>query len=110
MRLAFHYAPVTELQPTLDFYRDALGWSEAWREGDHTVAFAIPDSDVQIMVSVDDAPAGPMYLVDDVEAWLAANAGIPVLAPRSEIPDGSVALLADPAGNPIYVFDQAGAA
>lgn len=109
MKLTFVYAPVPELAPALAYYRDTLGLDEAWREGDDTVAFVLPDSDVQIMVSVDTDPAGPMYLVDDAAAWVAAH---PELTPESEvidIPDGAVVRYADPAGNAFYVFDQAGA-
>jgi len=110
MKLTFMYAPVSELAPALAFYRDTLGLAEAWREGDHTVAFALPDSDVQIMVSVDTDPAGPMFLVDDVAAYLAAHPDLTITVPHAEIPDGSVAGFTDPAGTTIYVLDQTGAA
>ena len=110
MKLTFIYAPVAELAPTIAYYRDVLGLEEGWREGDHTVSFQLPDSDVQVMVSVDDAPAGPMYLVDDVAAFLAAHPALDVAVPISEIPDGHVAGILDPAGNFSYVLDQPGAA
>lgn len=106
MKLTFLYAPVTDLAAGIAFYRDVLGWDEAWREGDHTVAFATPDSDVQVMVSVDTDPAGPMYLVDSVDAYLAANPALAADATVQEIPDGKVVRLADPAGNAFYVLDQ----
>ena len=83
---------------------------ESWREGDHTVAFALPESDVQIMVSIDTDPPGPMYIVDDAAAWVAAHPELTPLSDVSEIPDGAVVRYADPAGNAFYVFDQAGAA
>lgn len=110
MKLTFIFAPVTDLASAIVHYRDTLGLEESWREGDHTVAFQLPDSDVQIMVSVDDGPAGPMYLVDDVAAFIAANPELEVAIPLSEIPDGSVAGFTDPAGNLMYVLDQPGAA
>ncbi|GAA4356477.1 VOC family protein [Angustibacter luteus] len=108
MKLAFVYAPVTDLDQGAAFYRDTLGWAEAWRDGDDTVAFAIPDSDVQVMVSTTPQEAGPMYLVDDVAEFLAAHADLPVVVDPFAIPDGQVAGVADPAGNVLYVFDQAG--
>ena len=110
MRLSFIYAPTTDLAAAIAFYRDVLGLDETWREGDHTVAFALPDSEVQVMVSVDTDPAGPMYLVDSVEAYLAANPALAEAAAVQDIPDGKVARLADPAGNAFYVLDQSTAA
>jgi catechol 2,3-dioxygenase-like lactoylglutathione lyase family enzyme len=110
MKLTFVYAPVTDLAAAIVYYRDTLGLDESWREGDHTVAFALPDTDVQIMVSVDTDPAGPMYIVDDAAAWVAAHPELTPLSDVSEIPDGAVVRYADPAGNAFYVFDQAGAA
>jgi catechol 2,3-dioxygenase-like lactoylglutathione lyase family enzyme len=109
MKLTFVYAPVSDLPAALAYYRDTLGLDESWREGDHTVAFALPDTDVQIMVSVDTDPAGPMYIVDDAAAWVAAHPELTPLSDVSEIPDGAVVRYADPAGNAFYVFDQAGA-
>jgi catechol 2,3-dioxygenase-like lactoylglutathione lyase family enzyme len=108
MNLTFVYAPVADLNPALAFYRDTLGWSEAWREGTDTVAFHLPESSVQVMVAVDDgAAAGPMYLVPDVTRFLAERPDLHVVLYPREIPDGQVAGFADPGGNVIYVFDQA---
>lgn len=109
MKLAFLYAPVSDLAAGAAFYRDVLGWDEAWREGDHTIAFATPDSEVQVMVSVDTDPAGPMYLVDSVDDYLATHPALAAATAVQDIPDGKVALLADPAGNAFYVLDQSAA-
>jgi catechol 2,3-dioxygenase-like lactoylglutathione lyase family enzyme len=105
MRLAFVYAPVPELAAALPFYRDTLGLDEAWREGEDTVAYQLPDGP-RIMVSVSTDPAGPMYLVDSVAAYLAERPELTVFLPPREIPDGVVAGFHDPAGNVMYVFDQ----
>ena len=43
-KVEFLYLPVPELAPALAFYRDKLGWTEGWREGDHTVSLAMPGS------------------------------------------------------------------
>jgi predicted enzyme related to lactoylglutathione lyase len=108
MKLTFVHAPVTELRPAIAFYRDTLGWSEAWREGEDTVAFALPRSDVQVMVvAKTDEPPGPMYRVDDVADFLAARPGLQVTIAPYDIPDGTVAGFQDPSGNTLYVFDQA---
>jgi catechol 2,3-dioxygenase-like lactoylglutathione lyase family enzyme len=107
MKLTFVYAPTTDLAASLAFYRDTLGLAEAWREGDSTVVFQLPDSDVQLMVSVDPGVGGPIYLVDDVKAFLAAHPELG--AEPLEIPDGTMATFTDPAGNSISVLDQQGA-
>ncbi len=54
----------------MTFYRDVLGFEEAWREGEDTVSFYVPDSSAQIMLVTDGLPAGPMYLVADAQHGL----------------------------------------
>ena len=109
MQLRFLYVPVADLASAIAFYRDELGWSEAWREGDDTVAFVVPDSPVQVMVSTDAGSAGPMYEVDDLEAYLAAHPSVSRRGVPFEIPDGHVIELEGPGGNAFHVFDQADA-
>ena len=107
--LTFIYAPVRELAPTVAFYRDTLGWEEAWREGDDTVAFRVPGSEVQVMVSVENGTggAGAMYRVPDLEAFLAEQPDLTVVSPLADIPGGHVAGVDDGSGNPVYFFDFA---
>ncbi|MEJ3403867.1 VOC family protein [Rathayibacter sp. YIM 133350] len=107
MRLRFLYTPVPDLSAGLAWYRDVLGWDEAWREGEDTVAFRIPGSDLQVMLSTEPDPAGPMYEVENLERFLAEHPAMKVASPPRPIPDGSVATITDPAGNVIFVFDQA---
>jgi hypothetical protein len=109
MRLVFLYAPTRDLKGTAAFYRDELGWDEAWREGEDTVAFRVPGGAAQVMVSTTDQPPGPMYLVDDLAAFLAAHPAFTVTIAPYAIPDGEVAGVTDPAGNAMYFFDQPGA-
>jgi predicted enzyme related to lactoylglutathione lyase len=106
VRLVFLYVPVTDLPPAATFYRDVLGLDEAWREGEDTIAFQLPDSPVRLMVSTSGKAPGPMYLVPSVEEHLAAHADLQVTVPVEEIPDGVVVGLSDPAGNTFYLFDQ----
>ena len=108
MQLQFLYVPVADLDSAVAFYRDELGWTEAWRESDDTVAFALPDSSVQVMVSTAPGSAGPMYEVDDLEAFLAAHPSVRRRGDTSEIPDGRVVELEGPGGNAFHVFDQVG--
>ncbi len=109
MKLTFLYHPAPaagELSAAVAYYRDQLGWSEAWREGAETVAFWLPDHSAQVMVSTTDQAAGPMFLVDSVDDWLDEHAGTTVGVPRYAIPGGSVVGLHAPAGHTFYVFDQ----
>lgn len=108
MRLTFIYTPVRDLEEALAFYRDTLGWSEAWREGETTAAFQLPDSDVQVMIDAegfDDRPA-PMFGVDSVADFLASKPGLKIRHEPKDIPGGQVAGFEDPAGNLIYLIDQ----
>jgi len=106
VRLTFLYQPVTDLEAALPFYRDELGWDEAWREGEETVAFWLPGRVAQVMLSYTDQPAGPMYLVDDLRAWIAGHSDVETVIPMYDIPGGAVAGFAAPGGNVFYVFDQ----
>jgi len=110
MKLEFLLIPTSDLNASLAIYRDGLGFTEAWREGDATVALVLPGSDVQIMLDANDpdAPVGPLFVVDSVQAF---HADLPrKLAPveePSEIPGGHMATYRDPGGATIYVMDQA---
>lgn len=109
-KVEFFYLPVPELAPALDFYRDTLGWSEGWREGDHTVTLAMPGTDAHLMVDVDPdrvGRPGPMLLVDDARRWLDERRdAVTVWLEPVEIPDGWWAGFEDPHGNAVYVLDQ----
>ncbi len=108
MRLRFIYAPVTDLAAGTAFYRDVLGLPESWREGESTVAFAIPDAGVDVMVTdeVPDEPPGPMYQVPVLSEFLASHPELVVRVEQRDIPDGAVIGVSDPAGNVLYLFDQ----
>jgi catechol 2,3-dioxygenase-like lactoylglutathione lyase family enzyme len=110
LKLTFIYQPIEDLREAVAFYRDRLGFEEAWREGDDTVAFWIPDRSVQIMVTTEKTgPVGPMYLVGDVDAWISDHPDVVVTVAPVTIPGGSVAGFAAPGGHTFYVFDQPGA-
>lgn len=105
MRLTFHFQPVADLHAALQHYLD-LGWDEAWREGENTIALQMPGVETQLML--DDAPdwggAGPMYMVDDLLPWLELHADLNV-GPVSEIPGGRVVEVTAP-GHSYYVFSM----
>jgi catechol 2,3-dioxygenase-like lactoylglutathione lyase family enzyme len=109
MKLEFLFIPTSDLKASLALYRDSLGFTEMWREGDATVALSLPGSDVQLMLDSHDpdAPLGPLFVVDSVEAFHAARpAALAVVEGPSEIPGGSMATYQDPGGATIYVMDQ----
>ena len=109
MKLEFLLVPTSDLDGSLALYREGLGFTEVWREGDATVALAVPGTDVQLMLDANDpdAPVGPLFVVDSVEVFHAAQAAsLKVVAEPSEIPGGFMATYQDPGGATIYVMDQ----
>ena len=109
MKLEFLFVPTSDLNASLALYRDGLGFTEMWREGDATVALALPGTDVQLMLDANDpgAPLGPLFVVDSVEAFHAARPEtLAVIEEPSEIPGGFLATYKDPGGAAVYVMDQ----
>jgi hypothetical protein len=110
MKLEFVYTPVAKLDEALAFYRDDLGLSEAWREGDTTVALNFPESDVKLMLDADpSARPGPMFVVASVEDFRRDHPRLSYDAEAFEIPDGWMTSFSDPWGNVVYLMDQSGA-
>ena len=102
MKLEFLFVPTSDLNASLALYRDGLGFTEVWREGDATVALAMPGT-VQIMLDAHDpdAPLGPLFVVDSVEAFHAVRAeSLTVVEKLSEIPGGFLATYRSRAGPP----------
>ena len=108
MKLEFWYAPVADLPAALAFYRDRLGWEEAWREGETSVSLKLPGSDVQLMLDVsDEFPAGPMFVVDSLRDFRAGRGdGLDWRFEPFEIPGGQLGGFSDGTGNVVYVMDQ----
>lgn len=109
MKLEFLFIPTSDLTASLTLYRDTLGFTELWREGEATVALALPGSDVQLMLDANDpeAPVGPLFVVESVEAFHASRPeSLIVVEGPSEIPGGFLATYQDPGGSTIYVMDQ----
>ena len=57
MKLEFLFVPTSDLNASLALYRDSLGFTEMWREGDATVALTLPDSEVHVMLDAHDPDA-----------------------------------------------------
>jgi catechol 2,3-dioxygenase-like lactoylglutathione lyase family enzyme len=109
VKLTFTYTPVPDLAEALTFYRDTLGWEEAWREGTTTVAFQLPDTEVQFMIDqvTDGSRPGPVFLVDSVKDFHESHRDrVRFGAEPQEIPGGYWVAFDDPGGNPVYVMDQ----
>ena len=109
MKLEFLFTPTSDLKASLALYRDGFGFTEVWREGDATVALALPGTEVQLMLDANDpdAPIGPLFVVDSVDAFHTARPDtLAVLDGPSEIPGGFLATYQDPGGATIYVMDQ----
>jgi catechol 2,3-dioxygenase-like lactoylglutathione lyase family enzyme len=109
MKLEFLLVPTSDLNASLALYRDTLGFTEVWREGDATVALTLPGSDVQVMLDANDptAPVGPLFVVDSVETFHAGRPeSLAAVEGPSEIPGGFMATYREPGGGTIHVMDQ----
>ena len=109
MKLEFLLIPTSDLNASLALYRDGLGFTELWREGETTAALTLAGSEVQIMLDASDpgASVGPMFVVESVAAFHAARPDtLAVLEEPAEIPGGFLATYRDPGGATIYVLDQ----
>jgi catechol 2,3-dioxygenase-like lactoylglutathione lyase family enzyme len=110
-KLSFLYAPTNNMKSALNFYRDKLGLEEAWREGDGTVAFKIPGSEIELMVDLLEEgvhdTAGPMFVLSSVDAFYEEEKDqLNFVRKPSDIPPGRWAALRDPDGNMFYVLDM----
>ncbi|GAA0381814.1 VOC family protein [Bacillus horti] len=109
MKLVFLYHPVKNLKEALVYYREVLGFEEAWREGDHTIAIHLPDSDVQVMLEhdeIENLSAGGVFLVDSVDEFFAEKKeSVEFIKDPFDIPPGRYAIFKDNSGNPIRVID-----
>jgi catechol 2,3-dioxygenase-like lactoylglutathione lyase family enzyme len=109
MKLEFLFIPTADLTASLALYRDGLGFTELWREGDTTVALSLPGSGVHVMLDANDpsAPVGPIFVVDSAVAFHASRPdSLTVIDGPSEIPGGYVVTYQEPGGAFFYVMDQ----
>jgi catechol 2,3-dioxygenase-like lactoylglutathione lyase family enzyme len=101
---SFIIMPVQDLKSALAFYRDQLGLIEAWREGEGAVVFKLPNTNVQLMVSLveegSSLTSGPGFTISSADEFYAANQGrIDFLSAPVDIPPGRLVIAKDPAGN-----------
>ncbi|MGJ9458353.1 MULTISPECIES: VOC family protein [Oceanobacillus] len=108
MKLLFLCHPVENIKESTAFYRDTLGFKEAWREGDHTVTFQLPDSEVRLMIEDDenDLLPGGVFLVGNVDDFYNRNKEkLDFIKSPIDIPPGRYAIYKDISGNPIRILD-----
>lgn len=108
MKLAFLCHPVKYLKGSVRYYREVLGFEEAWQEGEHTVALKLPGSDVQLMLEDDGDgfPAGGVFIVDSVDRFYEENSTLEFVKEPCDIPPGRFAIFQDKSGNPIRIIDK----
>ncbi len=109
MKLEFLYMPTRDLNAALALYRDGLGWQEAWREGESTVALTMPGTEVKLMLDAGDpdAASGPIFVVDSIRDFHTGRPSeLRVRVEPEAIPGGFMATFEDQSGNTIYVLDQ----
>ncbi|WP_409253817.1 VOC family protein [Bacillus sp. SCS-153A] len=108
MKLVFLYHPVNNLTESLTFYREKLGFVEAWREGDHTVALTLPESDVRLLIEEGEKnmAAGGVFLVDSVDSYFEEQRHtLDFVKEPVDIPPGRYAIFKDISGNYIRILD-----
>lgn len=104
--LRYLYQPVGDLEAAMSFYSDVLGFEEAWRDGALSTAYWMPGRGCQILLSVSGKPAGPMYLVDSLSAWIQKHPALAIAVQKDAAGTGTVAGFQDLDGNVFYIFDQ----
>ncbi|MDF2700418.1 MAG: hypothetical protein K0Q49_1976 [Haloplasmataceae bacterium] len=108
MKLVFLYQPVKNIEESMAYYKGVLGFEEAWREGEHTAALKLPNSDVKLMIEDDgsESEVGGMFLVDSVDKYYKENKEkIEFVKKPMDIPPGRYATFKDISGNIIRILD-----
>ncbi|MCA1066228.1 VOC family protein [Rossellomorea sp. AcN35-11] len=109
MKLAFLCHPVKDLKKSYHYYSNTLGFEEAWREGDHTIALKLPGTDVQLMIENDepDLGAGGIFIVNSVDDYYAKHKEkLHFIKPPCDIPPGRYAIFQDDGENVIRIIDM----
>ncbi len=108
MKLVFLYHSVKNVKDSLLFYREELGFEEAWREGDHTIALRLPNTDIRLLIEDDeqDLSAGGIFLVDSVDDFYHEKKNVLKFVKEPvDIPPGRYAIYQDHDENPIRIID-----
>src|SRR5260370_8477422 len=106
-KMCFVYVRVGNLKSALAFYRDQLGLDEAWREGDRTVVFKLPGTEVELMLDLveEGGTTGPAFILPSVDVFYAARREtLAFVGTPTDIRPGRAAALIDPSANILYFF------
>ncbi|TDQ36567.1 VOC family protein [Aureibacillus halotolerans] len=110
-QVIFFFMPVKDLKQAKQLYRDTLGLTESWREGDKIVGFKLPNTDIELMVEevsegTPSAP-GPIFLVPSVQdIYEKGSDTLQFIDEPGETPDGLWLSAKDDSGNGIYFTDE----
>jgi len=108
MELTYLYHPVKDIAKAVAFYRDVLGWDEAWRMGDDTAAMQIPNSAVMVMLAIDADPSARssgFFGIDDLDAFYRDNRDrIEFIEEPQDLPPIRYASFRDPDNNLIRLY------
>ncbi|MEO7019892.1 MAG: VOC family protein [Ktedonobacteraceae bacterium] len=109
-KLDMLYVPVRDAKSALAFYHDQLGFEEAWREGETTIVFKLPGTDVKLMIEqhegeITETP-GPLFMLPSIDDFFAQQGDTTVFIQTPiDIPVGRWAVTKDPSGNTLYFID-----
>ena len=95
-----------DLDQARRFYGEALGHRLLWRSED-AIAFALPDTDAELVVHRSLGPEVDLLVHDVDEAWrLMLAAGATGVEAPFDIAIGRCAVVQDPLGNRLVILDQ----
>lgn len=99
--------PVPDLDQGLRFYRDALRHDLLWRDDERgQAALRMPESDAEIVLTLEQAYEPDWLVTSTTEAARAVvRGGGRIVSGPSDIPVGSVVVVADPFGNVLVLVD-----
>lgn len=111
MKLNFLYHPVENLEKSVVFYRDVLGWDEAWRMGETTAAMTIPDSEITVMLDIGDpyehGSSSGFFQVDDIDVFYEEKRDrMDFVVEPMDLPPIRYAAFIDPDGNLFRIFTE----
>ncbi len=97
---------VVDLDAAIAFYRDKLGHTLIWRDGE-AAGLALPETDAEIVLHCHIGPETDILVRDADQAYRAfLDAGGQSVEPPFDIAIGRCARVRDPFGNVIVMLDQ----